>query len=372
MLSCPFCYKEIDSSYIDYVYFRLSNNHNEDSNYDHRLLQDFDQKSLLVGPRDLNAALFANAFEDVHYVHDYKSVTLKNSSCYDVRTPPAADYLDDLPDLMYNDGWLKSYISALVKAIVLLRKHGIRDLLPETLSLGNNCSMMNDQGEPWGHLRSRPDHPSITHLIAQLLDYNYEIVDSWLTGIGGNSYSIEGVLARAFWFHQRSPSFESYYWPQDWSLFAKSKTPFNVYKDMPAAVRAWSLWHGYTLEILSNVSFPNNDRFSRSIRLLRTEVKEALRITESQSLAVNESGILTRSVIDPTSCFAATRVSLPVGITITEVPHHRVLAMYMQEPFGCSLSTGAFKDDEENEFQAILAGLPSTLVTVAPPPRACR
>ncbi|MCP3964742.1 MAG: hypothetical protein GY750_04615 [Lentisphaerae bacterium] len=285
------------------------------------------------------------------------------------------DYLNTLKSKMLSDSWKESYINSLISAVQEIRNAGISEKLPKKLRLtGGSCCLLDERGQPFGKLRNRYGS-CLTDEINEMLDYENEAVDDWLTGIGGDSWSTYGVKARLFWMNQRTLSSEEYYWRSPMTAkTALSSSQQNLYatwnmRDEKNAKRAWTVWHAYTLEILSNTEFPNNNRPNQSIRLLRTEVKEALRHkSNNRPLLINQPGVIKHSVLDPTSCFKMTSVSLPTGVTITEVPHHRVIAMYMQQPFSRK-GAGAFKQDEENEFQAILEGLETKLLTSAPRPR---
>ena len=111
------------------------------------------------------------------------------------------------------------------------------------------------------------------------------------------------------------------------------------------------------MEYLRRAEFDRKDAARGVVRLIRTEAKAVM---EAAGLKPGDTGVtLKRGVAESTSIYRQFNL---YGTERTEqdVPFHRIIGTYWQSrsPAGYEASSGLFLGDHENEFVAMLDGIP--------------
>jgi hypothetical protein len=231
-------------------------------------------------------------------------------------------------------------------------------------------------GRKFGKLREKG---GLTEQITKYIDENdgdSSLITSWLTGQAEGSWDPEAQAMKYFLATLRSidPK-ESYYWGEENkgspSDFEQAKQYYNKKasnsggSDLNEKLRkTMAMWHAFINELLIHMEFPGKTDHG-TVMVKRNEPFELM---DKNNFQKNESPQEIpkkfRAVTDSYSLTRAPNVFNNV-LTETEVPFHRILAVYFTTKPGKS-DECALKADSENEFLVMGEGVP--LIYRDPPP----
>lgn len=195
-------------------------------------------------------------------------------------------------------------------------------------------------------------------LVKRVSDYmvsqgaKQEIVAEWMESQAGSSWDDQAQAFKVFIGRQLEIDPSDAYW-RDGVAAAENYHRTWLGRWGSDGERALTIWHAFVQEVLGNVTFDNNDRMRRAVRLIRTEKKE---IISRQGIKQGAQRRMRRGLNESSSIFRTTRVH-GTEITVQAVPHSRVTGLYLLERRPSSAGS-SFLGDGENEFTFVPYGLP--------------
>jgi hypothetical protein len=272
----------------------------------------------------------------------------------------------DISKTLDEDKWNDDYISNFTKHTVGIRAYGITDKLPDSLAQKSNDSdnyeftkMIDKNGKEFDDLRG-------TNSIVKDLDNymkdsggNYYIINDWMGGQAGYSWSSASQAVKYFMSNQRNVPKDSFWWgPNNTSNppHQNSENDYNIAVTAHGKEKfgdTLTMYHAFTYELLSKTDIPNKNK-DGTLDLIRTEDKY---VTDSYGLKPGDTGYIKRGSLESTSIVKDIYIST-TEMTTQKVPIHRVFATYLTERSPGSKQTPFFSDNE-NEFLAMLEGIES-------------
>ncbi|MEO0988158.1 MAG: minor capsid protein [Cyanobacteria bacterium J06639_14] len=253
------------------------------------------------------------------------------------------------------DQWKAEYISRFTKHSLGIRNAGMVDKLPERLDLAANNQLYDENNKLFDGLRD-PDG-----VFGDIIRYinnsggNYEIIDNWADAQAEDSWS---DLPRAMKWEiaqSRNLPTDTYYWSEGEDDARSLHERFNKSYGEQAFQESLAAFHAWNYEQLQKMDMPNNDRKAGTFQVIRTESKKVVR--EINGFNPGQKKLtMQRGAAESTSMFSRVTV-YGSEITVQEVPHHRVLGMYMQSRNTDTVGRGLFAGDSENELVALLEGI---------------
>ncbi|MEM6432254.1 MAG: minor capsid protein [Cyanobacteria bacterium P01_D01_bin.115] len=251
------------------------------------------------------------------------------------------------------DEWKEDYISRFTKHSLGLRNAGIVDKLPQRLDLAQNNQVYDESGKLFDNLRGQG---SIVADVERYINGNggsYDAIAGWAGQQAGSSWSNASQTLKWELAQSRNAPLDRYFWrdgtdgaKQSWEQGMKM-IGADTYRESLAAFHAWNY------ELLQAVEMPNNDRKNNIFRAVRTENRYVM--DTINKLSPGDRGVvIQRGAAESTSMF--TKVSVYGSeVTVQNIPHHRVLGMYLQSRR--SSGGSMFLSDGENELVALLEGI---------------
>lgn len=291
--------------------------------------------------------------------------------------------------LMEKDLWHEDYVNNLLKHVIGLRAAGISEKLPKFLwnprinvpvtksnfhHVRRTSTVAYDENfRRFGNLRSYlpgidqiekekllqpPPYQSIIwdlrqYMINENADENFikNFAFQWSGDI--NKYDRPRAV-KSFLINQRNLP------PSSYDARSKFDGSLND-RDSKAII----ILHAFTQEIIKNTWFRHQNKEAKSVRVLR-----ALRLNDDFKSKITSKVKYTT----PQGILSSVSIFYPIGIgmsiAVFEVPNHRILGLYFMEREAGSLtsewlvSTTLFAADFENEFIAMLEGIPFEIVSL--------
>lgn len=267
-------------------------------------------------------------------------------------------------EAMIADRFHDAYPDDLTRHQMMLRKAGIAARMPAEMkpAQAGDVTPRDENGKDWDHLRGSGSLVEDLKRYVEGLGGNYKTISKWAGSQAGSSWSIMPTAIKAWIADQRSVPDSEYYWHVDRAKCSDELRKMEEFLGGGAAGRAagaqklrdtFVALHAFTLEYLEKASFPGKSADGRTARLIRTESSVVL-----GGLQPGDSGILKRGAMESTSIFRSIVVK-GSHVTLQDVPLHRVLGTYWQEREPGNYGSGMFLGDGENEFVALLEGIPS-------------
>ena len=257
---------------------------------------------------------------------------------------------------MAADDFIPSYRDQFSRHVLGIRQAGITDRLPREMRLGSRNRVYDESDRLFDHLRGQD---SVVNDLSRYIAQNggeYEQISDWMAEQARSSWSDESQALKAFIAEARGGNRARYYWhygdgqAEHW--LTEGRRLYRNYDD------TFTAFHAFNYEAASRIAMPNNDIQRGMWRIYRTEGADIL---NSNKVTIGDNRIMRRGAAESGSAF--TPISAVAGdeLTIQDVPHHRILGMYLQarEP---GADRGAFLGDKENEIVFIPEGLPFSYV----------
>jgi hypothetical protein len=283
-----------------------------------------------------------------------------------------AQRIAKIQDTLTKDEFKDEYVDEFTKHSLGLRNSGIVDKLSNSFSPPDDGSkeyvLKDENGKRFDNLRG-----------------NDSIVgdfDKYLTDVGGNPLILRGFLedqsgsswklgavGLKYWFaNQQNLPLDSYFWfdpdtkKSGQKGLERAKIGFeNIYKDnynIDTINKSFAAFHAFTYEQLQRYDMPNNNRDKGTIGIIRTIKSQFLKGHK----VGDENVQLNQGVIESYSMFNTFYLKGD-KVVIQEVPHHRAIAMYLQDrPAAKNLdkNMGLLLGDDENEILIMQRGVPAT------------
>jgi hypothetical protein len=270
------------------------------------------------------------------------------------------------------DKWNDNYTEGFAKHIIGIREAGITDRFSQSLTQktsntksSSHVIVLDENGKPFDSLRASKagEKDSIIYDLSQYIDKNggsYEQVSKWMMGQAGSSSSGVSQALKMYYQGQRKKSRQDYYWSESGinaaeNFYDKIVGPLGESK-MNATYQAW---HAFNYEMLDKINFPGKNKAKNTVELIRIENKEVMKMN---GLKIGDKNvqIKRRAVFESTSLFSSIHV-FGSEKTVQQVPLHRIIGTYWTAKNPTSNGTG-FAGDDENEFVAMLDGIPLNYV----------
>ncbi len=255
---------------------------------------------------------------------------------------------------LQSDDWRDGYIDEFCRHSVGIRNAGITDRLPMQMRLANN-QLYDENDKLFDNLRGKGSilENLVDYIGAQGGDYN-AVIPLWADQQASSSW---GPLPQAVKWHYvqaRGVGLDQYWW-RNGSDQAKAhydnfrdSVGGNVFDVTLAAFHAWNY------EQLQRIEMPNNNRSDGTFQLVRTE---SLRTMQRNSLNEGDVDVtMPRGAAESTSLFSRVEAVAGQETTVQQVPHHRIVGMYLQSRDAFSEGR-MFLGDYENEAVAIMQGI---------------
>lgn len=268
-----------------------------------------------------------------------------------------ADRLDHLKDLtkiadtFKKDSFVESYIDIFSQHSTGIRKSGIADLFPETLT-NKGVYVYDENGKQFDNLRD-PYGGSIISKLSEYMSKNggsHGIVRYWAQKQASDSWT-NGAQAGKYFYAKQRGNFDLFWWKGGVDE-SKAHYEDTVSKVGPAYDKTMTMWHAFNYEFLRKTDFKNNDRKKGLVKLIRTENSYVMQMN---NLKRGETGEIKRGAVESTSIYEKVTV-FGTETTTQLVPHHRILGAYFFEQYPGS-NSALFAGDGENEFVAMMDGL---------------
>ncbi len=267
------------------------------------------------------------------------------------------------------DAWKDTYTDEFLRHLIQIRDAGIADRFPKTLTNEgppnsyDSTSLKDENGKPFDTLRgdsglARKDFADYITArggqpVAISSIFGAQAADSW-----------QGTAKALKWFmsEQRNVPDSAFWWKSSRnSAKAQFASLARIASGSTESVgRTLTAWHAFQYEFLRRTDFRHNDRARGMVQLLRTENEVVMRMNR---LARGAKGVtMTRGAAESTSIFRPVSI-FGSEMTIQWVPHHRVFGMYLfSRPAGYG-SDALLAGNGENEFVAMLEGIPFDYVS---------
>lgn len=270
--------------------------------------------------------------------------------------------LDTLADLakmgrtFEADDWLAGYVDGFSKHSVGLRRDGLLAKLPKHLKQ-TGVEVRDDAGRLWDALRGNQSVISFVADYMRKVGADQSVAGRWMGEQAGSSWSGASQAVKYYLAQQRTVPMARYYWrtsEADAALYFRSAVRAVGEERFKESYQAW---HAFNYEFLRNVEFSRNKIAKGLVEVMRTEEQGVMRLS---GLAEGQYGVLTRGACESGSLFE-TVVVAGDQLTLQQVPHHRVMGLYMYERTPGSFMS-AFMGDGENEVAFMPQGLESLYV----------
>jgi hypothetical protein len=277
---------------------------------------------------------------------------------------------------MAADAWRWEYLDTFCRHLTEFRRRGITKDLPSQLK-HSGVEVRDEHGMLWDHLRGRQSVVHDVDTYMKELGGSWDTTAFWMSSQAGSSWSpaAQGVK---YWFTgTRTVPRDRYYWREGVDYAKKQYDnalpilgkqlardrgldPSRMSDDQLRALGrerwegSYGVLHAFNYELLQNVDFDRNRRADGIIELVRTEDST---VAHMHNLRIGEWKDFKRGALESTSIFQTVTVA-GHELTMTEVPHHRVMGTYLMERQP-GTSQSAFYGDGENGAVVMLEGLES-------------
>lgn len=278
--------------------------------------------------------------------------------------------------LMEVDEYVESHIEAIAQYGTQLGDRGTLERLPKTLNSRSKGDVyaVDENGDSFDHLRGRG---SIVEDVVAYISENggdYSVIEAWAADQASSSQS---PAARAMKYliakKTRKADVSRYWWGEtpngEIRTIQKGVEVFgNKYDGVLKRIMANNsvsreaaeeiylktvqMYQSFVQQYLRRIEFRGNDRARKMIKLMRTNDAAALRMNGFKQ--TGQVGSMREGAMESSSIWK--EVQLNPELTITEVPHHRILASYFTER-SPGRGNDMFLGDGENEFLAMLSDL---------------
>jgi hypothetical protein len=253
------------------------------------------------------------------------------------------------------DAWREDYIGGFARHSLGLRATGLIERLPRELrQKGKEVAVVDENGRSFDHLRGAGSHMFALKDYINSIGGNYRSLQYWMQGQASSSWSSNARAYKWYIANQRTVPIDSYYW-QDGLDESRSKFNLIVQKAGGESIFAANsqAWHAFNYELMNAIEF-NNRNDDGTVTLIRTENLEVMQL---YNLTPGDRNIMMRrGAAESTSIYNKVTVH-GTEVTVQRVPLHRVLGTYFYERHP-GQGGGAFLGDSENEFIALLDGIP--------------
>jgi hypothetical protein len=258
-----------------------------------------------------------------------------------------------------DDQFTETYTDGFTKHTIGIRKAGISERMPKQFKQtgAGSVVVLDENGKRWDQLRGPGSLVSDLSKYVESSGGKWATIRGWMGGQAGDSWGSQPRALKRFLADARGSDYNKYWWKPGFDPKACGDQ-LAVYAGMvnglPNYSTAMQSLHAFTYELLRKVDFPRKKKRSLTIDLMRTEDVRAMRLN---SLTRGQKQVtMPRGVAESCSIFKKTSV-YGTELTRQTVPLHRVIATYWMERYP-GHDGAAFLSDSENEFVAILEGVP--------------
>lgn len=257
------------------------------------------------------------------------------------------------------DGWNDDYTSEFSRHSMGIRQKDCFGAMASKLKGKNKSGILKDEnGKEFDNLRGNDS------VLLKLDNYitqdggDYKNITGWLSAQSGSSWAGKSLTYKYFLSEQRNKTDELYWSNFDEALDevdpvktnAKKKYDDNATEQYKKTMTAW---HAANYEMLDRLDFPNKNE-DGTVTLIRTingQVAKKNKLKKGQ-----KNALIQQAAYDSTSLQTAVKVN-GTNITIQKVPLHRIVGTYLTSK-APKMDGAGFLKDSENEFVAILDGIP--------------
>ena len=271
------------------------------------------------------------------------------------------EHLEDVAYRFETDRYKVDYADEFARHLISIRADGIVNDLAKLLTQDkNDPTLLYDEARRlFDHLRNPEVIKKLFAYMSKGSEKAPQAHGLWASSQAGSSWDAEPRAWKQVAMNQRNVSEKNYVT----SVRTKGSTASGLdhvkqFGFSEGDIRhAMVVQHAFTYHVLSTVALPNNSRETGTMQLIRTESTSAKTSTgrSVRDLLNGEKVEIQRGALESFSAFKWVAVHGSV-YTVQEVPHHRILASYMQSK-GKGGASYMFAGDGENEFIAMTEGL---------------
>jgi len=266
-----------------------------------------------------------------------------------------------------DDQFKESYRSDFIRHSLGLRADGVIDRITDKLTLSSvgSTEYTDNKGKPFDNLRGGDS------AVNRLSDYmgknggDYNLISGWAHSQGGSSWSGSSRAMKAHLADQIDIGADNFYWhkgsgesknglteAKDSLVYLYGSRSSDKYKTFTESVSAF---HAFNHELLQKIEFEGKQS-NGTVRLYRTEASEVIKdlnkMKEGDTKVINRGLLESTSLISPVSVYGN-------ELTVQDVPLHRIIGTYFQSRYAKN-DAPMFLGDHENEFGAMMYGIPTT------------
>lgn len=272
-----------------------------------------------------------------------------------------AQRIAKIQDTLTKDEFKDEYVDEFTRQSLQLRNLGLVDKLSTTFTKDPKLGVviLDEKGEKFDNLRGKDS------LVQEWDDYvrsiggDPKIIMEFAYSQAYSSWDDEAIAFKYWFAQQQKVSLDEYNWVGGKDYAKESYERTLGVKDPKVVSKTYAAFHAWNYEQVQKYDMPNNYIDRGTIGVIRTVKPKYL-----SGHQVGEGNIiLKQGVVDSYSMFATYYLS-GTEVVVQEVPHHRVLGMYLQsiptvyEKF----PTGLLAGNSENEILIMQRGIPATYV----------
>lgn len=272
-------------------------------------------------------------------------------------TGRVADRIETLTGDHFQDG----YADAFARHAIGLRKARIVERMPSRWTRPDpnrkdkKVQVVDENGKPWDHLRGPGSLVGDLHDFIRSVGGEPGAIRHWMSQQARDSWNDNPQALKVFLARNRDKPADAYWWKHGLQTAeSRYRTAVRLAGGERAYSEAMIAQHAFTHELLSRMEFDHKDAARGTVRLMRTENIDVMNLNKLSIGA--KQAIIQRGAAESTSIYQEVKV-FGTEMTIQDVPLHRVIGTYWQEKTP-GRSDDAFLGDRENEFVALLDGVP--------------
>jgi hypothetical protein len=279
-----------------------------------------------------------------------------------------AQRIAKIQDTLTKDEFKDEYVDEFTKQSLGLRNSGIVDKLSNNftpVSPGNPYELVDENGNRYDLLRGEGSIVDDFDSYVSSMGGDPILLANFLSGQAGYSWSDRAVGLKYWFANQQNVPIDSYLWlnPEtnekgsaaiDYARRAFS-SEWGDYTDSQIS-KSFAALQAFTYEQLQRYDMPNNYRNRGTIGVIRT-IKD--KYVQGHSVG-DEDLKLNQGILESYSMFSTFFLNGD-RVIVQEVPHHRVVGMFLQRKPGIPGSNmGLFSNNFENEILVMQRGISAT------------
>ncbi len=278
--------------------------------------------------------------------------------------------LAEVHQTLRDDRFKPSYTDDFTRHTCGIRAAGLSERMPTSMERRevdsgdalDKVQVFDQDGKLWDHLRGKGSLAEEFDSYITGLGGDPGILSHWKSQQGGDSWNAGPQAARWFIASERTLDVGDYWWKEGTQTAEANYTKAMARVGADAYRTSMIAHHAYTREMLAKAHFENKTP-DGMIQLVRTENRDVMQLNK---LKVGARGaVIKRGLAE--SCSLYRRVTVfGSELTVQKVPLHRITGTYWQARSG-SDSQSSFLGNLENEFVALLDGIPFDYVSKMPP-----